>query len=217
MRYWHILLMLSMAMFGCSDVNHFRVDRFESVKKGELPTDFKIPAKIWDLIELLPGEKSADGPSNRGIFYSSIKVFLTEKNTHILKSPAYVIDLPRGGGSVDLAQYLTGDPGTFFVGFELPEEFNEGKNLKVFYLSHARKRKIDDRVYGAGCNQYFDISKNFLQMMKTEGIKANTTRQRHLTLLSGHYIFSIVKESQIFLTQVSILDSRHKNLLCEVQ
>lgn len=217
MKYLAILLTISVAQYGCTEASHFRVDRFESVKKDELPTDFKIPAKIWELIEFIPAIKSGAESSNRGIFYSSIKVYLTEKNTHIIKSPAFVIDFPRGGGAVDLANYLTGDPGTFFIGFELPEEFNEGKNLKVLYLSHARMRKIDDRVYGAGCNKYFDITNKFMQMMNTEGIKANTTRQRHVSLLAGHYIFSIVKESQVFLTQVSIQDSRYKNLLCEVQ
>jgi hypothetical protein len=74
---------------------------------------------------------------------------------------------------------------------------------------------LDDRVFGAGCNKYFDITVKFLEMMKTEGIKANTTRQRHVTLLAGHYIFSVIKDNRIHVTQVTITDSQNKNLLCE--
>lgn len=215
MNHRFFLLVTSLIFFGCTESSSFRTSHFVSVKIDAMPRDFKIPAKIWDLIEMVPQEKSKAAIVSRDIFYSAIKVFLTEKNKNILKSPGYVIDLPRGGGGIDLAHYLTGDSGTFFVGFELPEEFNEEKSIKVIYLSHARKRKIDDSIFGSGCNQYFDITKKFLRMMKTEGIKANTTRQRHLSLLAGHYIFSIVKDSQVFLTQVSIEDSRYKNLICE--
>jgi hypothetical protein len=224
-----VLLLLA----GCTKASTFRTEEAQTFKVEDLPADFKMPAKIWELIEKTsdgkgggekapakeagkegekPGGEEADG---RGIFYSSIRVFLTEKNEHILKTPASVIELPRGGGTVDLAQYLTTDPGSFYVGFELPEEFKDGKNLKVIYISQGRKRRLDDRVYGAGCSQYFDITAKFQEMMKTEGIKANTTRQRHLTVLAGHYIFSVIKDAQIFLTQVTITDSRYKNLLCE--
>jgi hypothetical protein len=129
--------------------------------------------------------------------------------------PSYVIELSHGGGIVDLAQYLSGQQGSFYVGFELPPEFHEGTNFKAIYISMARKRKLDDHVFGAGCNQYFDITPKFLEMMKREGIKANTTRQRHVTVLAGHYIFSVMKDNRIYITQVTITDSQHKNLLCE--
>jgi hypothetical protein len=234
-----IFLFFLAGLCACTKPNSFHRENAQTVKVDDLPADFKMPARVWELIEKASdgkseektetkseghGEAKSEGEAegkagaridNLGIFYSAIQVFLTEKNDHILKTPASVIELPRGGGTVDLAQYLTGDPGSFFVGFELPEEFKEGKNFKVLYVSQARKRKIDDRVFGAGCNQYFDITAKFTEMMKTEGIKANTTRQRHVTLLAGHYIFSVIKDTQILITQVTITDSKNKNLLCE--
>lgn len=203
------------AASGCTKAGQFRTDHAESVKMDELPADFKIPAKIWEIIEKTGTEKPGESASNSGIFYSEVKLYLTEKNTDVLKSPAYVIELPRGGGTIDLSQYLTGNQGSFYVGFELPAEFQEGTNFKAIYVSQARKRRLDNRVYGAGCNQFFEITPKFTEMMKTEGIKANTTRQRHVTLLAGHYIFSVMKENRIYLTQVTLTDSADKNLLCE--
>jgi hypothetical protein len=208
-------LMLLALMPACTKTYSFRTEEPQIVKIDDLPADFKMPAKIWELAEKNPEDKPGAEAPNLGIFYSAIKVYLTEKNDHILKRPSFLIDFPRGGGNIDLAQYLTGDPGSFFVGFELPEDFKEGKNFKVLFMSQGRKRKIENRVYGAGCSEYFDITKKFTEMMAGEGIKANTTRQRHVTLLAGHYIFSIIKEAQIFITQVSFTDSKNKNLLCE--
>lgn len=206
-----------LALGACTKAVSFRTEHATMVKVEDLPTDFKMPAAIWELVEKAPDAKHPEEPSNLGIFYSSVKLFLTEKNPGILQSPAYEIELPRGGGAIDLAKLLTGNQGSFYVGFELPEEITTGTNFKAIYISDARKRKLDDRVFGAGCNQYFDITPKFLLMMKTEGIKANTTRQRHVTVLAGHYIFSAMKDNRIYITQVHLTDSRYKNLLCEAQ
>jgi hypothetical protein len=220
-----LLISLALTIFGtaCTKTTSFRTEHPTVVTVDDLPADFKIPANIWNIIEKT-GDSGAEEKSHSsesattggaGVVYSTVKLFLTEKNQGILKSPAYEISFPRGGGSVDISEYLSGEQGTFFVGMELPEEFQEGSNFKAIYISQARKRKIDDRVYGAGCSQYFDITPKFLEMMKSEGIKANTTRQRHTTVLAGHYVFSVIKDNRIFITQVTIADSQNKNLLCE--
>ena len=213
---WAVLSLAVLAA-ACTKPASFRTENAEQVKIEDLPSDFKMPAAIWDIVEKSPDAKATAEASNAGIFYSTAKVFLTEKNPGILRSPAYEIELPRGGGSIDLAKYLSGDQGSFYVGFELPEEITAGTNFKAIYISDARKRKLDERVFGAGCSQYFDITQKFLQMMKGEGIKANTTRQRHVTVLAGHYIFSAMKDNRIYITQVTLTDSRYKNLLCEAQ
>lgn len=211
------LLSLTVLAVACSKPVSFRTDHAEQVKIEDLPTDFKMPAAIWDIAEKNPDQKPSAEAGSTGVSYSTAKVFLTEKNPDILRSPAYEIELPRGGGSIDLAKYLTGNQGSFYVGFELPEEIAAGTNFKAIYISDARKRKLDERVFGAGCNQYFDITPKFLLMMKGEGIKANTTRQRHVTVLAGHYIFSAMKDNRIYITQITLTDSRNKNLLCEAQ
>ncbi|MGZ3747146.1 MAG: hypothetical protein ACXWRE_07255 [Pseudobdellovibrionaceae bacterium] len=219
-RVWRICG-VCLALLACTKPGHFRSEdsgdliSTKTVKMEELPADFKIPANIWELVTKSDDEKPGTEANSLGVFYSSVKLFLTEKNPHILQTPSYVIEFPQGGGMVDLAQYLSGQQGSFYVGFELPPEFQEGSNFKAIYISKARKRKLDERIFGAGCNKYFDITPKFLEMMKTEGIKANTTRQRHVTLLAGHYIFSVIKDHRLHITQVTITDSQNKNLLCE--
>lgn len=208
---------LCLTLLACTKPASFRTENPQTFQIDAIPADFKMPAGVWELIEKQADEKSAEAASPPGIFYSSVKLFLTEKNPKILRAPSIVIDLPRGGGLVDLADYLTGEQGSFYVGFELPEEFQDGQNIRAIYLSRARKRKLDHRVYGAGCNQYLDITPKFLEMMKSEGLKVNTSRQRHVTVLGGHFIFSVMKDNRIYITQVTLTDSRHRNLFCEAQ
>jgi hypothetical protein len=214
---WPAFFLSMLVLAACTKPESFRTEHAEQEKIEDLPTDFKMPAAIWDLVEKSADEKATAEAGNAGISYSTIKVFLTEKNQNILRSPAFEIEFPRGGGAIDLARYLTGNQGTFYAGIELPEEITTGTNFKAIYISEARKRKINERVFGAGCNQYFDITSKFLLTMKGEGIKANTTRQRHVTVLAGHYIFSAMKDNRIYITQVTLTDSRYKNLLCEAQ
>lgn len=214
---WALILAAVLVLGACTKAANFRTEHATMVKVDDLPADFKMPAAIWELVEKQPDEKTKAETESAGVSYSAVKVFFTEKNQDILKSPAYEIELPRGGGAIDMAKLLTGNQGSFYVGFELPEEITTGTNFKAIYISDARKRKLDERVFGGGCSQYYDITPKFLLMMKTEGIKANTTRQRHVTVLAGHYIFSAIKDNRIFITQVHLTDSRYKNLLCEAQ
>ncbi|MNY61910.1 hypothetical protein D3C86_1986530 [compost metagenome] len=105
-------------------------------------------------------------------------------------------------------------PGSFFVGFEYPE-FVDAQDKKVLFVSQAKKRKIDDIVYGLGCNQFVDITSKFFEAMKREGLKVNTTRDRHLSVLGGHFLFSAQKNNTVYVSQVSFTDSNKTNLFCE--
>lgn len=148
------------------------------------------------------------------VVFASVKIYLKEKNPGVLKSPSYIIELPRGGGEIDLANYIGEQPGTFYLGFEFPdmEILSEVKSL---FVSKTKKRKVDGEIFGAGCNKFFDITSKIQTNMPLEGIKLNTNRNRHVSVLGGHFIFSTKKGTQVFVTQVSFNDSKNKFLFCE--
>lgn len=148
------------------------------------------------------------------VVFASVKVFLKEKNQGVLKSPSYIIELPRGGGEVDLANYIGEQSGTFYVGFELPD-MEIPSDIKTIFVSRTKKRKIDGEIFGAGCNKFFDISKKMQANMAFEGIKVNTNRNRHDSVVGGNFIFSTKKGTQVFVTQVTFIDSKNKFLFCE--
>lgn len=170
--------------------------------------DIRVPLKIW---EVLSEKKEVD--NNEVYVFSEINVFLKEKNNGVVKKAAYQLNFPRGGGELDLSNYVTGKQGTFFVSFVFPE-FEDAAYQKVLFISNSRKRKIDDHIFGSGCREFFDITDRFLAENKSGGIKVNTTRNRHISVLSGTFIFISKKNKQNYLTQVTFTDKEHKNLLC---
>ncbi|QLY26117.1 hypothetical protein [Bdellovibrio sp. KM01] len=219
---------------GCTKTPGYHREEYKTIKFEDVPPDLKIPTKAWDMlsfkaVESAHGEHAAAGgegghgggegegkkeSGSKEIVFADVSVFLVDKNPGILKDEALKFELPRGGGEIDLSQYLNNRQGSFYVGFEFPS-FTEAKQSKVLFVSHARKRKLGDSVYGAGCNQILDITTKFNLAMQGEGLKVNTTRERHISVLGGTFLFSAEKGDTIYVAQVSFVDPEHANLFCE--
>ncbi len=234
-----ISLWLFLALGACSKDPGFRVEHYKEMKFEDVANDIKVPSQVWDLLEFKAvsaqsaeehGEAKAEEAKSEGghgekkegaaglskeIIFSEVNVFLVEKNSGIVKDEAVKIELPKGGGEVDLAQFITDEKGSFYVGFEFPE-FTDSTAQKVLFLSKGRKRRIDDKVIGAGCNQFLDITTSFMKAMTKEGLKVNTTRERYTTVLGGIFFFAAQKAGNIYVSQVTFKDSKHQNLFCEV-
>ncbi|MBO9667713.1 MAG: hypothetical protein J7501_12975 [Bdellovibrio sp.] len=217
---------------ACTGHPGYHIEEYKEVKFEDLPADVKIPSKAWDLLsfkEPSAGGEAAHGGgeghsekkegedkkgSSKDIVFSEVTVFLVQKNPDVIKGEAVKIELPRGGGEIDISQYLTGGRGSFYVGFEFPE-FKDSTAQKVLFVSQARKRKLGDEIFGAGCNQILDITKKYMLAMKGEGLKVNTTRERYASTLGGLFLFSAQKGDSIHVAQVRFTDSQHPNLFCE--
>lgn len=219
-----------LALGACTKTVGYHVEEFKEIKIEDLPDEVKVPSKAWDLLEFKSasseghheakaegggeGHKEGGGASSKEVIFAPVTVFLVQKNEGIVNNEAIKIELPKGGGDIDLSQYLTGNNGSFYVGFEFPD-FVESTAQRVLFVSHARKRKLDDQIYGAGCNQILDITNKYMLAMKGEGLKVNTTRERHLSTIGGTFLFSAQKAGSTLVAQVTFKDSKHQNLFCE--
>jgi hypothetical protein len=138
-------------------------------------------------------------------------VRLVEKTPGVLVEPEIEIKFSRGGGTVDLSQFVKNQQGTFTVSFDL-SEMNDPEKFKAYFISRARKRKIEGEVWGAGCHKYMDIKAFALQSEKKKnGIEVNTTRNRHDSLLGGTFFFALGQQ----VTQVTFVDSQQPQLFCD--
>lgn len=223
MRAWNTLLSCALFVLTACKGHHDEHDMRSEVQLADATDDVKIPASLWELLEEKAGpvEKKAEVnfatvEKSASYVFTPIKVFLDEKNDGVLKKPKMDLLFARGGGTIDMADFVTSQRGSFFVKFDLAEEMKGQKDLKVFFVSGAKKRKINEEVLGAGCNTYFDLTKKFDGNFIKQALKVNTTRDRHVSVLSGTFVFSVKKESQIYISQVSFTDSRNKHLLCDM-
>ena len=209
-----IIFFISLACFSllfgsCTKAKQFDVSEKDLAVIDQLPDDFIIPQVIWkNMKSKFPDEKE------KPILYTSVKVFLKEKNKGVLKNPLIAYEFPRGGGELDLSTVIGSSPGTFFLGFEFPE-FENAHQKKAFLISQSRQRKVDGEILGSGCNKVFDISSEFFKQIETDGIKINTTRDRHISILAGHLVFFAEGEKNWFLSQVTFFDSTRSDLFCK--
>lgn len=194
----------------------YHVEEYQEVKFEDLPEDVKVPSKAWDLMEFnAPGEEGHGvSSSTKNLIFSEVSVFLVQKNPGVVEGEAVKIQLPKGGGAIDLSRFITSQKGSFYVGFDFPA-FEGATGKKVLFVSKARKRRIGEQIFGAGCNQFFDISEKFFKEMKKEGLKVNTTQERYLSVLGGTYFFAAQNGNDIRLAQVTFTNSQYKPLFCE--
>jgi hypothetical protein len=204
-----IFLFLMFVLSACTQHNQFETSENDLAIVDQLPEDFPVPQVVWDSMKSKnPDEKE------KPIIYTSVKLFLKEKNKGVLKKSLFAYEFARGGGELDLSTVLGPYSGTFFLGFELPE-FENVYQKKVFFISESRQRKVDDEILGSGCNKVLDISTEFFKKNKDKGIEINTTRSRQDSILGGHLIFLAETEKNWLLTQVTFFDSSRTDLFCK--
>ncbi|MBL7542278.1 MAG: hypothetical protein JNL11_00610 [Bdellovibrionaceae bacterium] len=194
------------------------------VEIRDIPTDFKIPTELWD--KLMAGEGAAVTGGGHGgdkdkdkkddvlIVWVPMEVSFLAKRPNILIHEWVQYKFPRGGGSLDLAKVTSGDKGTFYLNFNMAE-FTNRPAVKVYFLSNAKKRRVDGEIYGAGCNTYFDVTSAIQKAVSGEGIRFNITDNRHISTLSGHFIFVQIEKDKVYLSQIEFSDSKNRDYLCK--
>ncbi len=224
MKYFSLFLFF--LAVGCWSQKTLRGGKIREVNLEDgIPDDIRIPSKVWNRIEQyskpeneIPvaqnNEEDERFVNKNSILFIPITVVLHESNPEVLETEEIRIALPRGGGKIDLSEYLGSKVGSFFVRFEFPKE-SPLRNIQSFFISQARKRKIDGEIHGAGCNKFMDITSYVAKENAGAGIKVNTTRDRHSTVLGGHFIFAGKKDIHTFLAQVSFIDSKNPHLFCD--
>jgi hypothetical protein len=200
---------------GHEEPSHEFTEPVRSVRVPDMSHDIFLPAKMWDIVTGAEFSKAVKLASN--LTFAPIGVTLKEKSHGVLIAPELKYDFSQGGGELDLSKAIKGDRGTFRLKFDFDgfATIETRSSLKIFYVSKARKRKLDDQIFGSGCQNFFDIKSYINSVNDKTGIEVNVTRDRHVSMLGGHFIFSYTKDKQIFISQVTFTDSRRPDLFCE--
>jgi hypothetical protein len=125
--------------------------------------------------------------------------------------------MPRGGGMIDLKDYVVGKKGSFYLSYNAarsnkPEE-RVPVNL-VYFLSEARQKTIDGEKYGVGCRSYLNVTTLF-QSMEHKDFQLNATGQRYIPVIGGvFYFIQFDAQRKIFLSAIRIIDSRYPEMFC---
>jgi hypothetical protein len=195
-----LIILLLTCTFGCGRAQ--QEEQGIVLQIDDLPKDIKIPKTIVN-------ELAAED-----ISFMPINVYLSEKNKSVLKDRKIQIKLPRGGGVIDFATLMGFKTGTYYIKFVVPE-LEDVEGLRVWHLSQARARNVSGERWGSGCHKAYEITKAFHKMNTSDGLKLNSTRELHLTVVGGHFVFAYKKGLQHFMTQVTFLNSQKPEYFCE--
>ena len=150
--------------------------------------------------------------------YFDIKVYLNDNNLGSLSSTVK-FDMSRGGGTIDLKEYVTNVKTKFNVKItvdspEIKNFSDNNKNLRVYFFSNAKERKIKKEKYGAGCDNYMNVTKFYKETLSENGIQVSVNNLQYISLLAGTFYMYYPKNDEFYLGSLTFTDSRYPKLLC---
>lgn len=203
---WPLVFLISLILSCQKNENNSSI---EVIELKESYMDTKIPKQLWEKIE-----SSETLNKSKTYQLGKIKIRFLEKNQNVLKNKETSFNLTKGGNVFDLQDLIGNVKGTFYLSFDIDDEYKD-ENTKVYFISNSKKRRISDEIIGSGCGKYFDISKKFKDNFVKKSFAVNTTKDRHVSTLAGTFLFVLNKNDQTILSQVSFTDSKLSHLLCE--
>jgi hypothetical protein len=217
-----MLLAIPILLSGCHFFSENHEEPVEIRQITDVPLEVKVPSVVWDLLEekKLINSK-ANIVANPDIpvrleenVFTGIKVMLREKTPGVLGGKNFELRSARSGMTLDLAQYIKMEKGTFIISIE-PEQPMDSVTAQVLFLSQSVRRASGDQILGGGCNEFYEITQAFLSQFRQGGIEVNVTEGRHISFLAGSFFIRAYNEKGVrALTQLTVTDSNHPELLC---
>lgn len=207
------IILISFMLLSCA--KHHQNSEAEVVDVLKIAKEVKIPKTIMsNLVKNIQAESKTVTPV---FLFMPLEVQFIEDTPGVLRAPNLVYKFPKGGGEIDL-QDITLGSGSYFMRFT-PEQFENMSEFKpellhLFFISNSPKTKIENEEYGLGCGRMIDLKKSFDKLQKVNFLKLNTTDQRHLFVSAGRYVFIFKQSTKVFVTQLTLTDSKYGSDLC---
>ena len=212
MKSWlKLLIILPCALLTSSCFKKQAPVEASIIEVSEIAKEQAVPRAIMEQLE---SELKTESKSIAGMFFfTPLQVEFSEYSDGVLKSPLIRYNFPKGGGSIDLKEVVTGS-GSFFMSFP-PAQFEKQPELThLYFISNSPITEIQHEYFGMGCGKWIDLKSNFSKLQKNDFLKLNTNELRYVFVMAGTYVFAFRQGTQVYLTQLTITDSRHTKVLC---
>lgn len=216
------LVLLCFFLLSCtSEISPKDSRRFTEIKVYETSGKVPIPESLWNefdkfYINTIVGDKKTIEKRKENIPRSpmNFEVLFIEDKGALLGGKNILLQYSKGGGHLNLADYIKNKvvgSFRFSLNFPNPEEINR-QNFKVYHITNAKPDKKLGKL--SKCGSYSDVTDFFLRQVMKKGLLLTNRGQRHITVLAGTFVFILVKDSEFFISQLTISDSNHRKMLC---
>jgi len=146
-------------------------------------------------------------------YYAAPQIHISLPNNHDIK-----IELPEGGGELDLVNHLNEAGLNFFkihFKFDFPQEYK--KSIRVFYIPLYKPSSYAGLRFGAECRKAYELSRHFREngIFSSNGIELSGATYRFLNTIGGDWYFAFESGGETYISMVRVVDSRAKLEPCE--
>ena len=146
--------------------------------------------------------------------FAGVEMFLSERSGRPLGGKNYKFEFAKGGGNLDLAQYIKEEKGDFWMSLEVPGSLIH-KDMKVFFISGGKTQKLGVDSYGLGCGKIAEITDFYKKNLSSQGVVITNKHGVHVSQVVGSYIIMYETLEGLWrVAQVTLTDSSQKSLLC---
>lgn len=221
-------VLTALILSGCKKTGESKIDFLSGVTQ-KTSKEFLIPRELRETIEkeylaYIRKENIKNVLPDKEILARIPREFLDvdillKESSHGVLSDNVEFKLPRGGGEIDLKNYVKGPKGSFYLAYRSRRaqgKVADTKALHVYFLSEAKERMIDHEKFGVGCQKYMDITDLMAKANSDDGLQLNATDHRYVPVITGVlYFVDFDAERKIFISAVRIFDSRYPEETCQ--
>ena len=204
------VLIVVLSISACTKKNQ-HVAEVKQFQIKQLPSDFKIPKKIFEKIQ--EHAKSESKLISPVFIFLPVQVQLKSFQKNVIVDNEVNITFPNGGGTLDLKDFIR-NQGTFSLSFP-KSAFVDGLEMFDFvFVSNTKQQFLDGDKVGLGCNFAVQMTALYPKFNSSDFLKVNTTDFRHLNVIGGQFILVFKKSNQYYLTHINVIDSTQPELFC---
>lgn len=228
MKYrWLSGLIFFIPLLACHKIsNSFEGKYLKPIRNEHTDKDIRVPQSVIKKIEdlylgHLHKKNPHEGRTNTQLLlevtreYFRIAIKLYSSQQEVLKNNVQV-EFARGGGVIDLADFVTEKRGRFNVQVDLGlKEDQSLEDFRAYFISGSRKRKVGDETMGAGCGQALEVTNFFKEKILTGRQVVYNADGRYASLLMGTFVVALMDDGVLKLSTISFTDSRFSHLACD--
>ena len=153
----------------------------------------------------------------------NVNLRLTEKTKGVLNSNV-IVHFPEGGGVIDLASFVSGKKGSFYVQFDVFKKSSDKaqkevfKNFMLLYSSHTRKTQFGGSSFGTQCGKLLDLTSYGYKFLQGKGLLVKTggsMDSSSIEYLGGSFYFIYFRKKYLHIGAIRFIDSRFSHLQCQ--